>query len=182
MSKRYGRNQRRKHRERIAELETATRAADVIVQQLAAEADRLTRQIEDWDTRIRSILGPYNVLRLSMPKVYRDDLPERGFEAPIPQRTFLGVTGPEDRHATLTRWVAEVDLFLHRSEWDQAMLGGLMQFELIDRFGFKALGMAHRVDRETLWPAFMDARYRQHLVEQLASNFTELAKQQRPRR
>lgn len=70
MSKRYGRNQKRQHRERIAELErqidqAKARAANAVMRANKAvdSLEVLKREVERWDKEIARILGGQSALR-----------------------------------------------------------------------------------------------------------------------
>jgi hypothetical protein len=60
MSRRYGRNQKRHHRERIAALESALLETAGLLAFQRNRADRLQGRIEDWTRRIRSVCGDHH--------------------------------------------------------------------------------------------------------------------------
>jgi len=70
MSKRYGRNQKRAHREKIAAMENLVNLMDAEQNRVVNERNRWAREyrdlrhsVDNWDGRIADILGVYSMLR-----------------------------------------------------------------------------------------------------------------------
>jgi hypothetical protein len=85
MAKRYGRNQRRRHREQIAALEAAYERETALLRDISAKLTRLRQQIYTWDCDVREMLGGYSALLVDTGRM-RTDQP------------FLriGITGPAE--------------------------------------------------------------------------------------
>lgn len=69
MAKRYGRNQRRKHRERIAELSVEQERLQIRYDLKCAQLRELHQVIDDWDYDIRQLLGAYSAFLVETPSV-----------------------------------------------------------------------------------------------------------------
>jgi hypothetical protein len=68
MSKRYGKNQKRKHRERIADLERQNAAAVAGMRALSSKHQTLLARVQDWDAEISNVLGELSAFRFKMPR------------------------------------------------------------------------------------------------------------------
>lgn len=80
MSKRYGRNQKRQHRARIAALEEMHEMDRALLAERSAELSSLKLEVYEWDEEIRRLLGEYSALRRNTPEL-RSNHPIR--EMPI---------------------------------------------------------------------------------------------------
>lgn len=69
MAKRYGRNQRREHRERIAELSVEQERLQIRYDLKCAQLRELHQVIDDWDYDIRQLLGAYSAFLVETPSV-----------------------------------------------------------------------------------------------------------------
>ena len=69
MAKRYGRNQRRKHRERIAELSVEQDRLQIRYNHKCADLRELRRVIDDWDYDVRQLLGAYSAFLVETPTI-----------------------------------------------------------------------------------------------------------------
>lgn len=62
MARRYGRNQRRAHRERIAQLDADLHSCEDYAAKSFSAVQRLENQIDEWEREICRCLGPYSAL------------------------------------------------------------------------------------------------------------------------
>lgn len=87
MGKRYGRNQKRQHRARIAALEEMHEMDRAILRRTSAELAALKSEVEEWDEEIRRLLGEYSALRRNTPE-FRSNHPirEMSIRDPAPSR------------------------------------------------------------------------------------------------
>ena len=69
MASRYGRKQRRQHRERIAALEDEVAAAWARESRALARAASLDNEMHNWDEEIRRLLGAYSAFRRTTPEM-----------------------------------------------------------------------------------------------------------------
>lgn len=69
MGNRYGRNQKRRHRERIEWLERHYAAAKANAAQAVYELGLLQNEVQEWDEEIRRLLGEYSALRRRTPEM-----------------------------------------------------------------------------------------------------------------
>lgn len=85
MSNRYGKNQKRKHRERIVELEREKTAVVTASKHLSAQHSLLVARVKDWDTEIDRTLGEFSALRFELPQAYWRFQSRYGVTVPIKQ-------------------------------------------------------------------------------------------------
>lgn len=69
MAKRYGRNQRRKHREEIAATQADLEKTTARYRGVLSELWHLEEVIKDWDCDVRELLGAYSAFLIEMPTV-----------------------------------------------------------------------------------------------------------------
>lgn len=170
MSKRYGRNQKRKHREQIASL-----AADLsrVLTKWGEERHRvnvLETKIAEWNERIEQLLGRYSALR---PELYQEEtgeLPKRGWRVPIPERPAAWHPDQMDNVRTITRWIAEFEVFLNHFQTDELLMRHLMRVELIDPYGRRSLALAHQIGGRTFLDLMADREMRKHFGAEIARN------------
>lgn len=116
MGSRYGRNQKRHHRQRIAELEQA--ADDLALRERAAmqKLGETRGRIEHWAYSIRSILGPDHPFNEEVKKRVVKDLsafPPRmmvRYPEPMTLQELSAIPGPIPESAA----VATLDVLVHR--------------------------------------------------------------------
>lgn len=89
MAKRYGRNQRRRHREEIANLTVDIQRHIQIASNAVNQYDELYRRVRDWDDDIRLLLGGYSAFLFETARVKTDEpvsrVPVGGtFDRPAP--------------------------------------------------------------------------------------------------
>lgn len=125
MAKRYGRNQRRRHRQEIGALGrdlARSKAAHAYqteqTRQLAADLQLLRDQIKEWDAEICDILGAYSAMRFKTPSMQSSEpiyrLPIQG---PVPRGPVGGSIPTRESlekamvaHLKLLRILAEDDI------------------------------------------------------------------------
>ena len=69
MAQRYGRNRKRAHLAKIAELTAAHEREANLAKHLGSEARRLRQELEGWDDEITRLLGEYSSFRRTTPVV-----------------------------------------------------------------------------------------------------------------
>lgn len=75
MAKRYGRNQRRKHREEIAALQADQTETIARYKAVLSELWELEEVIKDWDCDVRKLLGAYSAFLVETPSIAGDVKP-----------------------------------------------------------------------------------------------------------
>lgn len=84
MSKRYGRNQKRHHRERIAALEQSREMDRALLSRVSRELSSLESEVKQWDEEIRRLLGEHSALRRDTPEIVsRNPLREMPIRMPV---------------------------------------------------------------------------------------------------
>lgn len=83
MANRYGRNQKRRHREQIAALQEASQMDRALLDRVSKRAADLDAEMTAWDEEIRRLLGTHSALRRRTPEM-QSSRPIR--EMPIMQR------------------------------------------------------------------------------------------------
>ncbi len=77
MAKRYGRNQRRKHREEIAAAQADLAKTTARYRAVLSELWELEEVIKDWDCDVRKLLGAYSAFLIETPSIAGDVKPFR---------------------------------------------------------------------------------------------------------
>ncbi|WP_432475338.1 hypothetical protein ACRRRS_21820 (plasmid) [Brucella anthropi] len=151
MAKRYGRNQRRKHREQIAALEGTLGAKDDIhrkeLRQLFRELDRVRSLIVAWDNDVRELVGRYSAFVIETLRVPG----EHAFVLPLFERLrayaplhpdFMSTNAVIDRMETL-RCLLQFDAC-------QTDLRYMVRFVQVDRYEKEYLHLCYAVPQMEL--------------------------------
>lgn len=122
MSKRFGRNQRRRARERIAALETRNsnlEQAHVLDRELSASLGAKLREAQDEIKRAKAILGRYCVAFMPEHRQIETGFAPFIRQAPQPRPFSIGsMSGPESDALTLTFQAMELDVIAARMNDD----------------------------------------------------------------
>lgn len=144
MAKRYGRNQRRRHREAISQLthelhEEADRAL-----QLYRDLHLLKEKVEEWDADVRRLLGTYSAFRFKTAKWKTDERLRRiPIELDVPPLTLRQRTESMPTHT-----VSAVDLcrLVIESEEDHLRLRQVVRLFVERSDGSNELHFAYAAD------------------------------------
>lgn len=170
MARRYGRNQRRKHREQIAALQSALNARDTVhrekILELVRELGSVHSLIVDWDNDVRAMLGDYSAFlietgRIKHGKIFDVYLNSRLQpicpSAPSP----LDVVALHDRIETLRNVIEFEEI-----EYD---LQHLVRFRQVDASGNEFLHLCYALPQREL--KRMYERDYLHLSKHIAREF-----------
>lgn len=121
MARRYGRNQRRAHRETITRQEREIEMAKRDVVNAWKRSKELEQEMLDWDEEIRRLLGDYSAFRRQTPELATQHS-IREMPARLPTASFLWgpgesmtmtmtepVTEPASSRISIARFVASID-------------------------------------------------------------------------
>ena len=164
MSKRYGRNQKRRARELIAALEdmhTMDRAHLAYVSKRAAELDA---EMRAWDEEIKRMLGTYSALRRSTPEMHSSH-PIRDMPIHEPISRMIRLDG-EISMSEMTMPVRErMRRFVFTLRRDDMRMRRLIRFMETDGKG----GVAYSISEEAIAHGF-GRREISYLANEIASN------------
>lgn len=162
MGNRYGRNQKRRHREQIAALERARIEDKRRLDSALKRAADLDNEMQDWDEEIRRLLGTYSALRRSAPE-FRSAHPIREMSIIEPMR-FSASYGAEVAEMTMpTR--ERMRRFVFTLERDDIRMQRLIRFMETDGLG----GVAYSISDAALAQGF-GRREVAYLAHQIAEN------------
>lgn len=163
MSKRYGRNQKRRHRDRIAALEQSQEMDRALLSRVSSELSSLRSEVEQWDEEIRRLLGEHSALRRETHEVLsRNPLRE------VPIR--MPVSKPYDVEAMdmvqPTMWARErMRRFVFTIQKDDLRMQRLIRFMEIDGYG----GVAYSISETALAQGF-GRREIAYMAHEIATN------------
>lgn len=146
MAKRYGRNQRRRHREVISQL----------THELSEEADRAVRlyrdlcllkeKVADWDTDVRMLLGTYSAFRFKTPKE-RTDRSLRRIPIEMDVRALSTMPSPEQIPLHAVAAVVDLCRLVVASDEDHLRLRQVVRLFVERSNGSTELHFAYEVDK-----------------------------------
>lgn len=136
MSKRYGRNQRRKHRETIALLREAIGKRELEAVKQKRRADQLEEELANWNDEIIHLLGNHTAFQRTIPMLKVRDLDDfRRMAAPPDMRAAMRVALMADGPLMPESMTVEV-LLMHKLfltiEHDIGMLRNFVRLRIED--------------------------------------------------
>lgn len=163
MSKRYGRNQKRRHRERIAALEVSEQRLGDRAARSERALSTLRSEVADWDEEIRRLLGSYSAFQKDVP-TFATDHPIR--EMPAMERlqpyADYGADIPfsmaMSQHIRMQRYITTI-------ESDPIRWSKLIRFVEADRRGAH---VAYSMSDEMVMQAKFGPREMHYLAERIA--------------
>lgn len=169
MAKRYGRNQRRKHREQIAALESTLGAKDAVhrekILQLVRELGNAHSLIVAWDNDVRSLLGDYSAFLIETGRIRHGKMFNVFLKGHLPlcpsDPSPIDLVAVHDRVATLRNLIEIEEL-----RFD---LQHLVRFRQVCANGNEFLHLCYALPQREL--KRMYERDYSHLAEHIAHEF-----------
>jgi uncharacterized coiled-coil protein SlyX len=164
MSKRYGRNQKRRARERIAALEEAHTMDRALLADVSKRAADLDAEMREWDEEIRRLLGHYSALRRHTPQM-QSSYPIREMPIHEPISRMSRFDG-EISMSEMTMSVRErMRRFVFTIRRDDMRMQRLIRFMEIDGRG----GVSYAISERAIANGF-GKREISYLAHEIASN------------
>lgn len=170
MAKRYGRNQRRKHREQIAELESKLSAKNAVhrekILELVRELGNVQSLIVAWDNDVRAMLGDYSAFLIETGRIKHGKVFDVYLNSPLQPICPSGpspidVVALRDRITTLRNLIDVEEI-----EYD---LQNLIRFRQVDTRGREFLHLCYTLPQREL--RRMYARDYTDLAQHIANEF-----------
>lgn len=164
MGKRYGRNQKRRHREQIAALHETHVIDRALLDRTSMRAAELDSEMREWDEEIRRLCGEYSALRRVTPELKsRHPIREMPIVEPLGTRPF---GGEMEISASMTMNVRErMRRFVFTLEHDDMRMQRLIRFMEADGRG----GVAYAISDLALERGF-GRREIAYLANEIATN------------
>lgn len=164
MGKRYGRNQKRQHRARIAALEEMREMDRAILRRTFADLAALKSEVEEWDEEIRRLLGEYSAFRRDTPE-FRSNHPIREMPiiepAPSAWEPDAVLTIPVPTRERMRRFIFTINK-------DDMRMQRLIRFMETDGMG----GVAYSISETALMQGF-GKREIAYMAHKIAANLAE---------
>lgn len=165
MSKRYGRNQKRRARERIAALEEAHTMDRALLADVSKRAADLDAEMREWDEEIRRLMGSYSALRRHTPEM-QSSHPIREMVICEPLMNMAGFDAMDNELSSMTMSVRErMRRFVFTMKRDDMRAQRLIRFMEIDGKG----GVAYAISECAIANGF-GKREISYLAHKIASN------------
>lgn len=174
MSKRYGRNQKRRAREQIELLAGVAVSAQRHAESATSEVRRLRGMIQDWDGDIKRMLGAYSAFRGYPDSISVRHLPKTGQRMPVQEDVSISLE-PMEVTAAMSYTVGRLHLMQFESKRDIVSLRQLMRTCFIDEGGRVAYALGYEIDGHVFREAVMSDRERRHLADQIAASMVSHA-------
>lgn len=174
MGNRYGRNQKRQHRERIAALEKMHEIDRALLGKVSADLTSLRDEVEEWDEEIRRLLGNHSALRRDTPEIVSSN-PIR--EMPL-REPIQSLYGSDAAHITMAMPTRErMRRFIFTIRKDDLRMQRLIRFMEADGAG----GVAYSISETALRQGF-GRREIAYMAHEIASNLVDYWNGQRDKK
>lgn len=164
MGKRYGRNQKRQHRARIAALEEMHEMDRALLAERSAELSLLKLEVDEWDEEIRRLLGDQSALRRETGEIKsRNPIREMPIVKPV------ACYGPAAAHITMEMPTRErIRRFIFTINKDDTRMQRLIRFMESDGMG----GVAYSISETALMQGF-GKREIAYMAHKIATNLAD---------
>jgi hypothetical protein len=164
MSKRYGRNQKRRARERIAALEEAHTMDRALLADVSKRAADLDAEMREWDEEIERLMGSYSALRRHTPEMHSSHpIREMAFMEPVSRAIdFSAEISASDMVLNVRERMRRFVFTMNR---DDMRMQRLIRFMEIDGKG----GVAYAISERAIANGF-GKREISYLAHEIASN------------
>lgn len=158
MAKRYGRNQKRRHREEIARqaaridnLEVAYARELGLLEYNRQQFRELRSKVDNWDADVQALLGRYSALRIE-PARMKAGKTERISRVPLPLpiRPIYGAWAQAQEQQPLEMYIAELKRLICSSGFDQERLRQIVRLVVERPDGSEELHFAYAIAGQAL--------------------------------